>query len=335
MASWSASVPTNITEVPVNGEQSVPPSRWWPVANSPMRGAPQLPVALPRTSPAGYCGRVPAMANQPTPSNHMLLQGGQGEPFMTEQPAAIAGSSSWVPWVPMPQVPSVLHDSSYGASSSSSAPVADIHMRRWTGPGVAGMHESAPSRIGTGMAAVTAPTAAGWIGTGMAAVPAPSAAGTASRERLPFPTAPSPTDHVLFSDSESSSEDGPLTVLVGPTEMAVGPTMQLLLRDLGLPNYHPDGSYDMIPIRSGPSMTLLSECGRLAACRKEAPLSFGSAVHINYGHLSQDLCRPCMYERWPGRCAKSFLCDFCHFHVGKNFRRRVSHSSGKGQTRHR
>jgi hypothetical protein len=142
-------------------------------------------------------------------------------------------------------------------------------------------------------------------------------------------------DHVIFSDSESSSESGDLEqeVLIGPTDMGVSGlpiTLQQLylppfLRN-GVPNFNADAS--PVPIRSGPRRMILSEYLRLKHCRPPAAISFGSAIHLNFG--PDQGCRPCMYERRPGRCAKSFLCDFCHLHVGRNFRRQVVVSKARG-----
>eukprot|EP00913_Durusdinium_trenchii_P016747 g15741.t1 len=42
--------------------------------------------------------------------------------------------------------------------------------------------------------------------------------------------------------------------------------------------------------------------------------SFGSLLH---SCQTEAPCRPCMFERVPGRCKKAWLCDFCHLHSGR------------------
>jgi len=123
------------------------------------------------------------------------------------------------------------------------------------------------------------------------------------------------------SDSEaetaSSGPELPVQVLVGPTDLAFAP---LKLKDVWLPGEGPGGLCVPVPLRSGPSCLSLADAMRLSKARPgQAPLSFGSSVHL-ISRGSQP-CRPCMFERWTGRCSKSWLCDFCHLHVGRKRRR--------------
>lgn len=104
----------------------------------------------------------------------------------------------------------------------------------------------------------------------------------------------------------SDSEGEPTTVLVGPTPLASQPYQ---LDQVYIPG--PEGK---VAIRSSARQLVLSDALRLTMAWDQVPLSFGSAVHLAHG--ASPGCRPCMYERWAGRCSKRWLCDFCHMHVG-------------------
>lgn len=110
------------------------------------------------------------------------------------------------------------------------------------------------------------------------------------------------------------SDDGSIDILVGPTDMAAS---QRRLTELWLPSRMPgSGGTTAVPIRSGPGCLSLGDVLRLSEARSiKAPLSFGSTMHLITDRVSN--CRPCMFERWPGRCRKSWLCDFCHAHTGR------------------
>lgn len=115
------------------------------------------------------------------------------------------------------------------------------------------------------------------------------------------------------SDAEepASDPDEPAEIIVGPTKMA---SMPFNLEDLSLPQGSlKGGSVEAVPLKSSSRCLSLSDARRLSHARlEEAPLSFGSVVHLNHGPGHK--CRPCMFERWAGRCSKSWLCDFCHLH---------------------
>jgi len=65
-----------------------------------------------------------------------------------------------------------------------------------------------------------------------------------------------------------------------------------------------------VPIKSNSGCLFLSDVLRLTRARAEAPLSFGSVQH--HATKLATSCRACMFEQRPGRCKKSWLCDFCH-----------------------
>mmetsp|Transcript_76402 Transcript_76402/g.177322 ORF Transcript_76402/g.177322 Transcript_76402/m.177322 type:complete len:122 (-) Transcript_76402:91-456(-) len=84
------------------------------------------------------------------------------------------------------------------------------------------------------------------------------------------------------------------------------------LEELTLPESN--SGYGAVPVGSNSRCMRLSDALRLAKARSsETPLSFGSTLHLNFG--ATQACRPCLFERWPGRCIKSWLCDFCHLHT--------------------
>eukprot|EP00930_Biecheleria_cincta_P024771 TRINITY_DN17698_c0_g1_i1.p1 TRINITY_DN17698_c0_g1~~TRINITY_DN17698_c0_g1_i1.p1 ORF type:complete len:636 (-),score=87.60 TRINITY_DN17698_c0_g1_i1:107-2014(-) len=116
------------------------------------------------------------------------------------------------------------------------------------------------------------------------------------------PAAMEDVDDLSASDDSGSDYD----VLVGPTE--------LLSAGLGLKNLAlPAGgkSKKWVPLMSCPRFVALTDGIRLARAQSFAtPLSFGSTLHLMGQPL--DMCRPCMFEQRPGRCKKSFCCDFCH-----------------------
>jgi len=122
--------------------------------------------------------------------------------------------------------------------------------------------------------------------------------------------------------SEASEDTEPTVVLVAPTNMAVAP---MTLDQLWLPTTisEADGTKKKANIRlqSNPRQLAISDVMRLAEARSlQAPLSFGSVLHMCHGDGAP--CRPCMFERWDGRCSRKWLCDFCHLHVGQKQRRK-------------
>lgn len=115
----------------------------------------------------------------------------------------------------------------------------------------------------------------------------------------------------------ASDDDNHREVFVGPTHLAVLP---FRLEDCALPDTEgPGNSVQFIPLKSGPRCLSLADARRLEKGRPgQAPLSFGSTLHLTYGDSRS--CRPCMFERWAGRCTKGYLCDFCHLHVAQKRR---------------
>lgn len=130
--------------------------------------------------------------------------------------------------------------------------------------------------------------------------------------------------------SEASEPGCSAELVVGPTDLAVQPYR---LEDLCLPDRLPSGHVVQAPLQSGPRCVSLRDMARLSAARPaQAPLSFGSTLHLNYGG-PQSKCRPCMFERWAGRCTKSVLCDFCHMHENKGPRDGAAGAGGKRGSR--
>lgn len=114
--------------------------------------------------------------------------------------------------------------------------------------------------------------------------------------------------------SDASDEEFSDEVIVGPSNLAVTPFQ---LKDLWLPR---NGRRGATSISSDLRCMAMSDARYLAEARRvDAPLSFGSVLHhLQGGQVSPSctklMCRPCMFEHWPGRCKKSILCDFCHMH---------------------
>jgi len=164
----------------------------------------------------------------------------------------------------------------------------------------------------------------GPTGNAFAQVPLYGCAGNNAVPRVA--ETPNVRKHVVHSsadDVDSEDEAFPddfddAEVLVGPTHLAVKP---FRLEDQALPQRCGNGVI-AVPLKSSPGCISLSDALRLAAVRAgQAPLSFGSTLHLCMGNVN--LCRPCMFERWVGRCTKGWLCDFCHLHVLDN-----KHSKG-------
>eukprot|EP00747_Dinoflagellata_sp_TGD_P152668 gnl/TRDRNA2_/TRDRNA2_177328_c3_seq1.p1 gnl/TRDRNA2_/TRDRNA2_177328_c3~~gnl/TRDRNA2_/TRDRNA2_177328_c3_seq1.p1 ORF type:complete len:522 (-),score=51.67 gnl/TRDRNA2_/TRDRNA2_177328_c3_seq1:109-1485(-) len=134
-------------------------------------------------------------------------------------------------------------------------------------------------------------------------------------------------DYEDLSDVESDcdlDEDDDVEVVVGPKLAVVGGSLQ----DYALPDAKRANA--VVPIVSNSRILAVSECLRLSKARGiTCPLSFGSVQHFcNPLHRN---CRPCMYERWAGRCVRKWLCDFCHLliHVGPPKEQTASGKEGK------
>jgi len=137
-------------------------------------------------------------------------------------------------------------------------------------------------------------------------VPFYGCAGSSAVQNMQEPIVDVDSDEEAVPDDLDDAE-----VLVGPTHLAVKP---FKLEDQALPQRFGQSGIFAVPLQSGPGCLSLSDALRLADARSgRAPLSFGSTLHLCRGH--DKLCRPCMFERWVGRCTKSWLCDFCHMHV--------------------
>lgn len=122
-------------------------------------------------------------------------------------------------------------------------------------------------------------------------------------------------------DEEYLDPDEPVEIIVGPTDLA---TMPFRLQDLSLPQRsRMHTGIELVPLTSWSRCLSVRDAMALSRVG-EAPISFGSVVHLNYGVGNN--CRPCMFERWKGRCCKRWLCDFCHLHA-KNRSHQAASSS--------
>uniref|UniRef100_A0A6U6J1T5 Uncharacterized protein n=1 Tax=Zooxanthella nutricula TaxID=1333877 RepID=A0A6U6J1T5_9DINO len=133
--------------------------------------------------------------------------------------------------------------------------------------------------------------------------------------------------------SDASDLSRPSEIVVGPTGALSNPDERERLlvsawsgfgglnadQDLG------NGFEQKIKMKSSADRLYLQDIILLSVLRPSgAPLSFGSVLHdpkqpVQGGSMQ---CRPCMFERWVGRCTKSWLCDFCHLHIGHKRTRR-------------
>lgn len=144
--------------------------------------------------------------------------------------------------------------------------------------------------------------------------------------------AASDDEPATFDCSESSREsDQPgdqVQIIVGPSEHAFRPKpfRAIKLPAIKVPDRADDSPSTSTPsteltarssvqefseLESRPGRLSLLDILRLSRARQEAPASFGSAQHLS-GEVAN--CRTCIFERFPGRCRKRWLCDFCHLH---------------------
>jgi len=112
-------------------------------------------------------------------------------------------------------------------------------------------------------------------------------------------------DSVIEDDADDDAE-----IVIGPTKHAFG-------------GHNPEEMWfaspngDKVHVRSSASVLFFSDIQRLTKVRGcGQPASFGSMLHL----CSQE-CRPCMFERVPGRCRKLWLCDFCHLHMTRKHKK--------------
>jgi len=117
--------------------------------------------------------------------------------------------------------------------------------------------------------------------------------------------------HDTYSSSDEASDlETDAEIKVGPSELANGGSS---LSELSIPvkRKHAGKNIKPTPIKSTTECLVYSEIRLLTKARKVAPLSFGSAKHVS--KKNDQPCRPCMFEsQKPGRCKRSWLCDFCH-----------------------
>lgn len=110
------------------------------------------------------------------------------------------------------------------------------------------------------------------------------------------------------SEAEMQLEAGPedVEIIVGPTDHAVLPLSfeKLWIND------------DSVAVRSRSKHLSVSDVLLLKSEPEPTNTvrSFGSLLH---SCRTEATCRPCMFERVPGRCKKAWLCDFCHLHSGR------------------
>jgi len=118
------------------------------------------------------------------------------------------------------------------------------------------------------------------------------------------------TDSEVDSAPDTASDgEEPTQVLVGPSPLA---SIFHNINDFCLPS----GPDSRRRIRSSADALFFSETKMLSASRPGGgPVSFGSVPHLCLA--SGGKCRPCMFEKSRHRkCRRSWLCDFCHLHVG-------------------
>lgn len=113
------------------------------------------------------------------------------------------------------------------------------------------------------------------------------------------------------SDTDSLEMQPDVEIIIGPTSLAFG---SLSPSTIELPSTGVEGT---AALKSHSKQLSVGDCLRLASAGTAAPMSFGSALHITG---VEGRCRPCMFEHWPGRCKKSWLCDFCHSHEFREVR---------------
>uniref|UniRef100_A0A7S1RPY3 Uncharacterized protein n=1 Tax=Alexandrium catenella TaxID=2925 RepID=A0A7S1RPY3_ALECA len=116
---------------------------------------------------------------------------------------------------------------------------------------------------------------------------------------------------VLSSDaSEDELAAAGDTIIIGPTDHAVRFNS---FEEMGIPHQGVPR-----PVQSRERAIYLSDVRGLTELgRGSAPLSFGSLLHVCCHRFP---CRPCMFEKRPGCCRKSWLCDFCHLHARRDRR---------------
>jgi len=118
------------------------------------------------------------------------------------------------------------------------------------------------------------------------------------------------------SVDEDACPETDTELVIGPTEFAASSSSSL--SSLSIPvskvkRRHAGRQRKSNAIQSTSTCVLFSETQLLSKARKVAPLSFGSVQHLAARPGQDVVCRPCMFEtQRPGKCKKSWLCDFCH-----------------------
>jgi len=132
--------------------------------------------------------------------------------------------------------------------------------------------------------------------------------GPPKQEKSSLKITPCEMTHVESDEEEDDMEPDleldDVEVIVGPTHFAF---WDRNVEDAWIP-----GGGEAFPVLSRPNKLVFTDLQRLSRLREQTPLSFGSLLHA-CGQESN--CRPCMFERAPGRCRKVWLCDFCHLHT--------------------
>jgi len=138
-----------------------------------------------------------------------------------------------------------------------------------------------------------------------------------------------------YQESEVSSDEGPIQVLVGPSEHAskTWPQKEFWLRS-GSPEEnggtnHAPPNVEWTKLRSSASTLYLSDVFLLQKGGSLGHLSFGSVMHWSFGY-ARNACRPCMFQKSVNKaCSRKWLCDFCHMHgrppSGQKKRERFRH----------
>eukprot|EP00928_Gymnodinium_smaydae_P052731 TRINITY_DN3687_c0_g1_i5.p1 TRINITY_DN3687_c0_g1~~TRINITY_DN3687_c0_g1_i5.p1 ORF type:complete len:575 (-),score=83.42 TRINITY_DN3687_c0_g1_i5:425-2077(-) len=141
-----------------------------------------------------------------------------------------------------------------------------------------------------------------------------------------------------FARRSGDDSDEEVEVLLGPTQMIGSPARldELVLPPAGC-GVNLENGVDATQgrkLRSSNSACALSDVIWLSDIAeldlgrtKEAPISFGSIVHLSSSYSKN--CRPCIFEKRLGRCVRGKGCEFCHLHAGQRYRPLTSGKSDR------
>eukprot|EP00928_Gymnodinium_smaydae_P026239 TRINITY_DN20669_c0_g1_i3.p1 TRINITY_DN20669_c0_g1~~TRINITY_DN20669_c0_g1_i3.p1 ORF type:complete len:425 (-),score=30.64 TRINITY_DN20669_c0_g1_i3:159-1379(-) len=146
-----------------------------------------------------------------------------------------------------------------------------------------------------------------------------------------------------FAGRSGYGHDVKEEVLIGPTHMIGSPASidELVLPPAGCGVDLSNGvdATQGRKLRSSNTVCALSDVIWLSKIAefdldrtKVAPISFGSIVHLSSSYSKN--CRPCIFEKRPGRCVRGKNCEFCHIHVGQKYRSLLSCKSDRGMDHH-